>query len=255
MTRWDGVVVHIAAGYYEGTISWQRNPDSNVSSHFVVSKTGKIAQMVDTSIAAWTQRDGNGEWLSIENEGFLPDRLTDAQVEANAKILAKAHQMHGVPLVVTNTPRSRGLGHHSMGAENGINWGHPQCPGPNIKAQKPAIVALAKQFVAQGGFDVVTDDDVRDISRGVVGQKLGSSGPSLGTAVQSLYNATLPALVRLEANMSAMLGRDWVNEEEIVDGVLKGLGSQDLDDAVRALHAVFGDRTAELAVKLAEAAR
>jgi hypothetical protein len=50
-----------------------------------------------------------------------------------------------------------------------------------------------------------------------------------------------------------MLGKDWVNEQEIIDGVLAGLGTKDLDDAVAALRAAFGDRAAELAARLAAA--
>ncbi|MFV2105011.1 N-acetylmuramoyl-L-alanine amidase [Micromonospora sp. LOL_015] len=142
-----GIVVHIADGYFEGTIAWQRNPASRVSSHFVVAKDGRIAQMVDTEIRAWTQRAGNRTWLSIENEGFLPDRLTAPQLEANAQLLARSHLEHGVPVRNANSPRERGLGHHSMGAENGFDWGHSQCPGPAIVAQKPTIVARAAQIV------------------------------------------------------------------------------------------------------------
>jgi len=139
-----GVVEHIAQGYYEGTIAWQMNPSANVSSHFIVAKDGRITQMVDTDITAWTQAAGNGHWLSIENEGFVPDPLTEAQLDASARILARANQVYGVPLQVCDSPDGRGLGHHSMGAENGQNWGHSQCPGNNIKAQKPDIVARAK---------------------------------------------------------------------------------------------------------------
>jgi hypothetical protein len=146
-----GVVVHIAAGYFEGTTSWQRNPVSRVSSHFIVAKDGRIAQMVDTNIRAWTQLAGNPFWNSIENEGFLPDALTPAQVEANAQILARGHREHGWPLQIASSPSGRGLGHHSMGAEHGVNWGHPQCPGPAIVGQKPAIVARAQQIVAGPG--------------------------------------------------------------------------------------------------------
>ncbi|MFY1699441.1 MULTISPECIES: peptidoglycan recognition protein family protein [unclassified Solwaraspora] len=142
-----GIVVHIAAGYFEGTIAWQRNPASRVSSHFVVAKDGRVAQMVDTEIRAWTQRAGNRTWLSIENEGFLPDRLTPQQLEANAQLLARSHREHGIPVRNANSPRERGLGHHSMGAEHGFDWGHSQCPGPAIVAQKPAIVARAAQII------------------------------------------------------------------------------------------------------------
>lgn len=145
MLEQRGVVIHIAEGSYNGTISWQMNPASNVSSHFIVAKDGRVTQMVDTDRTAWTQADGNGHWLSVENEGYVPDRLTDAQLAANAAILARAHQMYGVPLQIATSPSGYGLGHHSMGAENGANWGHSACPGENIKAQKPDIVARAEE--------------------------------------------------------------------------------------------------------------
>lgn len=156
MYEYRGVVVHIAVGYYEGTIAWQKNPDANVSSHFVVGRAGKIAQVVDTAIRAWTQSAGNGHWLSVENEGFLlGDRrnpgdwhlLSPQMVEANAQILARAHREHGVPLQLATSPLGRGLGYHSMGAENGFNWGHSACPGAAIKAQLPLVLQRAIQIV------------------------------------------------------------------------------------------------------------
>lgn len=157
-----GLVLHIASGYFDGTIAWQRNKDANVSSHFIFGRDGRRAQMVDTADRAWTQRSGNGTWISVELEGFAPDdrlhakhpgweRLTDAQIEACAQLLAKMHQVYGpakVPLQLATSPAGRGLGHHSMGAESGHDWGHSQCPGAAIKAQKPVILARAKQIVA-----------------------------------------------------------------------------------------------------------
>jgi hypothetical protein len=141
------VVEHIAEGSYAGTISWVRNPSSGVSCHFVVAKDGRCAQMVDTSIRAWTQRKGNPYSISIENEGHLPAALTPQQVEKSAQILARAHQVHGIPLQITNRVGIRGLGHHSMGSESGVDWGHSQCPGAAIKAQKPLILAQAVAIV------------------------------------------------------------------------------------------------------------
>jgi len=158
MVEHRGVVLHIAAGSYEGTIAWQRNSTSDVSSHFVVAKDGRVAQVVDTDVAAWTQILGNGHWLSIENEGFLPDKLTAGQVEAAAQVLARAHRDYGVPLQVATSPSGRGLGHHSMGAENDVNWGHSACPGAAIIAQKPLIVARAKEIIE--GDDVPTAEEI-----------------------------------------------------------------------------------------------
>lgn len=147
MLEYRGLVVHIAQGSFEGTISWCKNPDSDVSTHFVVALDGRIAQVVPVDVTAWTQRDGNGHWISVENEGYTPNSLTPAQVDANARIFAKCHKVKGVPLQLATSPSGRGLGHHSMGAENGYNWGHSECPGPAIKNQKPEILARAVQIV------------------------------------------------------------------------------------------------------------
>lgn len=163
MVEVRGLVLHIAVGWYEGTIAWQRNPDSRVSSHFIIGReSGELAQMVDTDIRAWTQGDGNGRWLSSENEGFLVgdrrnpggwEKLSPWQVEANAQLLARAHREHGVPLAIATHPGQRGLGHHSMDREwLDEQWGHDECPGFHVVAQKAAIVARAKQII---GGDIV----------------------------------------------------------------------------------------------------
>lgn len=166
MVAHRGVVLHIAEGYYEGTVSWCLNPDAGVSAHFVVGKGGKVAQLVDTGVRSWCQAAGNAEWLSIENEGYAGDSLTPEQVEACARILAKAHRVHGVPMVVATSPAGRGLGHHSMG---GAAWGgHDRCPGVKVIAQKTLIVRRAQEL-AGGTVSPSTDwgdeDDMRSLMR------------------------------------------------------------------------------------------
>lgn len=158
MAECRGLVIHIAEGSFEGTIAWCKNPSADVSAHFVVAMDGRIAQMVDTSVAAWTQRDGNGHWLSVENEGFSTGSLTLQQVEANAKLFARGRLEAGYPLQLATSPDGMGLGHHSMGAESGANWGHSQCPGTKIKAQKPAILARAIQ-IANGDTDMTPQQE------------------------------------------------------------------------------------------------
>jgi hypothetical protein len=173
-----GVVLHIADGYYDGTIAWQRNDASDVSSQFVVAGArdvargvpdGKAAQVVDTDIRAWTQRDGNGHWLSIECSGFSGDALSAAQIETCARILAKGHQVYGYPLQLATSPTGRGLGHHSMGTNGrsvptdtwtGASWGHEQCPGPRIVAQKPLILARAIRIVNGVNTQPMEEDDM-----------------------------------------------------------------------------------------------
>lgn len=149
-----GLVVHIAEGYYDGTIAWQQG-DNSVSSHFIVDRDGTCAQMVDTDDQAWAQRVGNHEWLSVECAGFTTksqyhkthpgwERLTGEQVEKIAHLLAKMHAAYGTPVQIATSPTGRGLGHHSMG---GPAWGHQDCPGDPIIGQKPAIVARATMLI------------------------------------------------------------------------------------------------------------
>lgn len=146
MREYRGVVLHIAQGTYDGTIAWQRNKDSGISSHFIVAPGGGIAQMVDTAVTAWTQAEGNGAWLSVEFAGYSGKPLTDAQVQAAAMILAAAHRHHGVPIQLANTPRGRGLGYHAMG---GAAWGnHPRCPGDPVIAQRPEILRRTRKLIA-----------------------------------------------------------------------------------------------------------
>lgn len=150
MSAHMGLVLHIAQGSYEGTIAWGKNPNSDFSSHFVVAKSGAIAQLVDTDYGSWCQSGGNQTWLSVENEGNVPDALTPAQLAANARILAKVSQVYGVPLQISNSPSVKGLGHHAMG---GLAWGnHLSCPGQAIIDQKAAIVSAARAILSTGNL-------------------------------------------------------------------------------------------------------
>src|SRR5262245_14133452 len=49
----DLVVLHASVGSFRSSLDWLRNPKSGVSSHYLISKTGDIAQLVDESEQAW----------------------------------------------------------------------------------------------------------------------------------------------------------------------------------------------------------
>ena len=51
--RIDCVVLHSTAGGLSGTLAWFANPDSGVSSHYVVAKNGNVYQMVEESVEAY----------------------------------------------------------------------------------------------------------------------------------------------------------------------------------------------------------
>lgn len=137
-----GVVLHIQQGNQEGSLTWCKNPASQVSAHFFVAKEGIIDQLVDTADKAWAEMSGNAHWLSVECEGYSGQALTDRQIEACAELLARAHNAYGVPLETSDNPNVGGLGYHAMG---GDAWGgHPDCPGGPVIAQRNTIITHAQ---------------------------------------------------------------------------------------------------------------
>lgn len=148
MVEVRGLVLHIQQGYESGSEAWFKNPASQASSHFLNPKTGPLRQLIDTSDRAWAEAAGNAHWISVENEGFVPDALTPSQVENCAQLFAWLSRTYNVPVVSTDDPNGKGLGWHGMG---GSAWGgHPDCPGENIKAQRPAILTRTHVLLGNG---------------------------------------------------------------------------------------------------------
>lgn len=142
------IVWHIAEGSYNGTISWEKNPASQTSSHFVLGKNGEITQLVPLNMAAWTQGvDPNKDMkptnayvkahkginpnlycVSIECEGKWSEtkgKLTDKQLEAAAYltsyIVEEVDRIYGVEIPVD---REHMIGHCEI---NSVT--RPHCPG------------------------------------------------------------------------------------------------------------------------------
>lgn len=268
MKEHRGIVVHIAEGYYEGTISWQRNPAVDVSSHFIVGRDGKVAQMVDTDTTAWTQSAGNGHWLSVENAGFTPsddhyiagwEFLTPQQIEANAALLARAHQVYGVPLQLATNPDGYGLGHHSMGCNwpSGA-WGHCDCPGTAIIAQKSQI--LSRAIALTGGDDmdsneveknawnadvylwkfITGEDEIPDI-------RTNPNNPADKAVITNVVGQTIK---RIDANL-AKLQTGGVDMAKLIDGVRAAVREETaaaemrMDAKLQALEAKMRDAVAD----------
>lgn len=143
-----GLCMHVDEGTEAGSESWERNASAQVSSTFMQPKTGRPRQMVDTADKAWAQMAGNTNYLSMEFEGNSGDSLTPDQIQGAAVVLAKMHQVYGVPLQLANSPGDKGLIYHAAG---GDAWGgHPDCPGAPIIAARPAIIQRAAQLLGAG---------------------------------------------------------------------------------------------------------
>ena len=130
----DRVVVHVTEGSFWGSVSWLRNPRAHASSHYVVSRKGKIVQLVHLSDIAWHA----GHWgtneqsIGIEHEGFTYGRsgFTSAQYHASARLTAWIARRSLLPI-----DRRHVIGHHEVPDGRGGRGGasHHTDPGPSWK--------------------------------------------------------------------------------------------------------------------------
>lgn len=128
----DRIVVHVTEGAFWGSVRWLKNPRAHASSHFVVSRRGKIVQLVHLSDVAWHA----GHWktnaasVGIEHEGFTygSTGFTDAQYRASARLTAWIARRSLLPI-----DRAHIIGHHEVPDGNGGRGGasHHTDPGPS----------------------------------------------------------------------------------------------------------------------------
>jgi N-acetylmuramoyl-L-alanine amidase len=143
-----GAVMHTEVGENPGTVGWFNDPASQASAFFCVAQDGSVVQMgpVGQDWMAWTQSAGNPQWYGIEHadDGKPANPLTAEQVTASAQLVECLSAFAGFELQVSDSVDVQGYGWHGMG---GVPWGdHPDCPGDVRKAQRAAIVALAKEI-------------------------------------------------------------------------------------------------------------
>ena len=116
MSSQRGLVLHHQAG--NGSLyGFFNNPASKVSAHFWVGKNGTIEQYVDTSKVSWHGRDLNSNWVGVETEGCPGGRdedLTEAQVNALARLYAEGARRHGWANQLASSNGGRGFGYHRM---------------------------------------------------------------------------------------------------------------------------------------------
>jgi N-acetyl-anhydromuramyl-L-alanine amidase AmpD/predicted secreted protein len=131
------IIIHTAEGSLQNAINTFQNPDSGVSAHYIVSKTGEIIAMVyDRDIA---HHAGNWEYnkhsIGIEHEGYVndPNSYTEAMYQASANLVRWLVQKYNIQVIhpVEIAPSS-------PTTSTGI-IGHDQVPDPNDPNQGGGI--------------------------------------------------------------------------------------------------------------------
>ena len=138
------IVWHIADGTYNGTVAWECNPNSSISSHYVLGENGEITQLVPLTEAAYTQGvvkkpthplvkmrtnvNPNLYCVSIECAGYwskTKGKLTEKQLQAAAEltkhIVAEVKRIYGTTISID---REHMIGHCEINTVT-----RPHCPG------------------------------------------------------------------------------------------------------------------------------
>ncbi len=199
----DIITYHITEGSYDGTIAWEKNPASGVSSNFIVSRTGRITQLVPINKSAWAngttesstkkyyygrstnkhilERKGNANnyTISIENEGFYGitgGALTNMQLKANIEltqyIREQVKSIYGIDIPID---RDHLIGHCEINPKE-----KPYCPGDRfqwdelIYGVKVAAGELRDQLVTviiDDAKEVIVEEEI-DLELYEIGRKM-----------------------------------------------------------------------------------
>jgi hypothetical protein len=86
--RIRGIVMHCTTTRSdESTINWFADPKSQVSAHYLVSRSGVIYQFVKDNEKAWHAQSANSSTIGIEHAAEPGDSLTYAQEQASASLV------------------------------------------------------------------------------------------------------------------------------------------------------------------------
>jgi hypothetical protein len=99
-TTINQIVIHDVEGSYTSCINWFKDPDANVSAHYVIrSVDGEVTQMVKEKDVAWHDACNNTNTIGIEHEGYAaaPERwFTEAMYASSAKLVAYLADKYGL---------------------------------------------------------------------------------------------------------------------------------------------------------------
>ena len=128
----NSIVDHITQGSFPGCMYWLQNPVSKASSNYIVTKLGRIIQLVKEGDKAWANGTYNhGSWdlydgtnpnlttISIEHEGLSGEPFTEAQYQSSLFLHRELIAKYSLPIDEEHI-----IGHYRLDSVNKSN-----CPG------------------------------------------------------------------------------------------------------------------------------
>ena len=126
------IVNHVTAGAFPGCLSWLQNPTSQASAHYIITKLGRIIQLIKEGDKAWHAGSVNKpNWslydgtnpnlytLGIEHEGQSGEPLTEQQYQSTLFLHKELTLKYGIPIDTDHI-----IGHYRIDSVN-----RPNCPG------------------------------------------------------------------------------------------------------------------------------
>lgn len=152
------VVFHVEDGTEDGTMSWFKNPASQVSAHYSVARDGTIHQYVKEEDSAWAVGivnkpiwknyipgvNPNYYTISIEHEGHPEDGFTDIQIANSIKLATEIVKRWNIPVDADHL-----IGHNQLDT---VTRAH--CPGDKFPFDK--VISTIKANLAPAPKPIVT---------------------------------------------------------------------------------------------------
>jgi len=177
------IVDHTTSGTAESALSWFQNPASKVSAHYLITRSGRIIQLVKEGSAAyhagiankpnWSLYDGtncNRYTLGIEHEGY-DGSLTEEQYQATLFLHKELTTKYSIPIDSEHI-----IGHYRIDSVD-----RPDCPGPwfpwerlfnglrgveNVAEEvKPKKIHPNDVYLSVRVLDHLADQAIKDINK------------------------------------------------------------------------------------------
>ncbi len=212
----DIITYHITEGSYDGTILWVKNPGSGLSFNFIVSRTGRIIQLVPLIKRSWAngtttssskknyygrstnkyvserRPTANDYTISIANEGFYEKTggaLTSLQLQANIQltqyIREQIKSIYGVTIPID---KNHLIGHSEISPKENSN-----CPGNQFQWEEliHGVKVAAGEIREDKTIDIINNNLIKEIDLELyeVGRKIILNNTFIfSTPTSSIYN-------------------------------------------------------------------
>ncbi|GAB2951818.1 N-acetylmuramoyl-L-alanine amidase [Micromonospora polyrhachis] len=246
-----GITIHETRGSRQSTDAGEINVllhGSNTApppiAQLYLSRTGDwwvvASGRCNHNLVGWSgpnQGHGNNTLVGIEAQHAGGEPWTDRQYRSYVRGVAALVRRLGIPVNRVGGHKEHqpaGYGHASTKTD-------PSFDMDQFRRDVASVLA--------GGDDDMSEAASRIVEAWSRGLPKTPAGENVEPVQWRMRDEAWQAQVL--AQLRQLAGKDWVDEQQIVDGVLAGLGGRDLDEVVEVLVAAMGpDRAAELGRRL-----